>query len=185
MVDLTAKVTMRELGTQQMIAEVATQLVTREVADLVSPGGSRPMKRSYQYQPTPPAQWFGRERAKQVHEQNVAQRAICDAQFADARSNKKKYSARRRDKARREKNTLETGLARRVCESKAARTERGARPRLRSRASHALPVASVIELSCLPDYACLNVTQECESGFECAGLPVALALECDASLNAL
>ena len=54
MVDLTAKVTMRELGTQQMIAEVATQLVTREVADLVSPGGSRPMKRSYQYQPTPP-----------------------------------------------------------------------------------------------------------------------------------
>ena len=44
MVDSTASVTMTELGTQQLVAEVATQQVTREVADLTSPGGSRPMR---------------------------------------------------------------------------------------------------------------------------------------------
>ena len=76
MVDSNATVTMAQLGTQQLVAEVATQQVTREVADLTSPGGSRPMRRSYIYQPTPPAQWFGRERAERVHEENAVHSAL-------------------------------------------------------------------------------------------------------------
>ena len=182
MVDSSATVTMTELGTQQLVAEVATQQVTREVADLTSPGGSRPMRRSYIYQPTPPAQWFGRERAERVHKENAVQRALCDAHFADARANKRKYAARRRDKLRRAKNVAQTGLARRVCESKAARAVRGAQPRSRSPASSTLPLTPTTEVKGVPEYACLFMVKECESGFECAGLPVALAepLECDA-----
>ena len=182
MVDSSATVTMTELGTQQLVAEVATQQVTREVADLTSPGGSRPMQRSYIYQPTPPAQWFGRERAERVHKENAVQRALCDAHFADARANKHKYAARRRDKLRRAKNVAQTGLARRVCESKAARAVRGAQPRSRSPASSTLPLTPITEVKGLPEYACLFMSKECESGFECAGLPIALAqpLECDA-----
>ena len=182
MVDSTASVTTQRVRTQQLVAELPTELVTREVADLTSPGGSRPMRRSYHYQPTPPAQWFGRERSNHVHIKNAVERAFCESLFADARAHKKKYSARRRDKARRAKNVEQTGLARRVCESKAARTERGAKPRSRSPASPALPLAPLIHVSGLPDYTCLSVAQECESGFECAGVPVALAQpqECDA-----
>ena len=89
MADSSARVTMEQVSSQQMVAEVQTQRVTREVADLTSPGGSRPMRRSYLYQPTPPAQWFGRERAERVHEQNAVERAVCDALFKDARVNKK------------------------------------------------------------------------------------------------
>ena len=175
MVDSKATVTTEELGTQQLVAEVAMQLVTREVSDLTSPGGSRPMRRSYNYQPTPPAQWFGRERAKRVHAENAVQRALCDAQFDDALSNKKKYAARRRDKARRAKNVEQTGLARRVCESKAARPVHGAQPRSRSPAlSTPLPLTPITEVKGVPSYACLSCVKELESGFECAGLPVAL-----------
>ena len=70
-----------------------------------------------------------------------------------------------------------------MCESKAARTERGAKPRSRSPASPALPLAPLIDVSGLPDYTCLAISEECESRIECAGVPVALAqpLECDAS----
>ena len=132
MVNSTASVTTQQVGTQQLVAELPTELVTREEADLTSPGGSRPMRRSYHYQPTPPAQWFGRERSDHVHCKNAVERALCESLFADARANKKKYSARRRDKARRAKNVEQTGLARRVCESKAARAVRGAKPRSRS-----------------------------------------------------
>ena len=172
---------MRELGRQQLVAEVVTQLITREVADLTSPGGSRPMRRSYEYQPTPPAQWFGQQRANHVHDQNAVKRAICDALFKDARENKKRYASRRRDKARREKNVLETGLARRVCESKAARTQRDAQPRSRSRASPLPAVTPAMEMRGLPPYACLRMAVDMEDRFMCAGLPVALAQECDAA----
>ena len=116
-----------------------------------------------------------------MHCKNAVERALCESLFADARANKKKYAARRRDKARRAKNVEQTGLARRVCESKAARTERGAKPRSRSPASPALPLAPLINVSGLPSYICLWLSEECESGFECAGVPVALAQpqECD------
>ena len=133
---------MQQLGTQQLVAEVTTQQVTREVSDLTSPGGSRPMVRSYIYQPTPPAQWFGRERAERVHKENAVQRALCDAHFADARANKQKYAARRRDKLRRAKNVAQTGLARRVCESKAARAVRAV--------EHSLARAHQSHVPCCP-----------------------------------
>ena len=166
MADSSARVTMELLGTQgskwSHRSQHATQLVSREFVDLTLPGGSRPMQRSYKYQPTPPAQWFGRERAEQIHKQNAVERAVCDALFADARDNKK-YEARRRDKARRAKNLAETGLARRVCESKAARTERGAQPRSRSRASPRPPsVVPIREVCGLPAHACLTVSEECD-----------------------
>ena len=182
MADSSARVTMELLGTQQVAAQVATQLVTREFVDLTSPGGSRPMQRSYKYQPTPPAQWFGRERAEQVHKQNIVERAVCDALFADARDNKKKYEARRRDKARRAKNLAETGLARRVCESKAARTERGAQPRSRSRASPRPPSVVPIRKVCgLPAHACLTVSEECDNGLSVCWLArrISRRVRCD------
>ena len=182
MADSSARVTMEQLSSQQMVAEVQTQRVTREVADLTSPGGSRPMQRSYLYQPTPPAQWFGSERAERVHEQNAVERAVCDALFIDARNNKNKYAARRRDQARRAKNKADTGLARRVCESKAARTERGAKPRSRSRVSpRPASIVPIIEVCGLPDGACVRYAEECENGFVCAGLPVTVAEECNAT----
>ena len=178
----TASVTTQQVGTQQLVAELPTELVTREVADLTSPGGSRPMRRSYFYQPTPPAQWFGRELANAVSIKNAVQRAACDALFNDARANKNKYAARRRDQARRAKNVAQTGFARRVRESKAARTERGAKPRSRSAISRTLPQAPIVEMIGLPSNTCLSIANECELGFECAGLPVGLAQpqECDA-----
>ena len=181
MVDSTASVTTQRVRTQQLVAELPTELVTREVADLTSPGGSRPMRRSYHYQPTPPAQWFGRERSNHVHIKNAVERALCESLFADARAHKKKYSARRRDKARRAKNVEQTGLARRVCESKAARTQRDAQPRSRSRASPLPAVTPMMVMRCLPPYACLRMAVDMEDRFMCAGLPVALEQECDAA----
>ena len=147
-------------------------------------GPARCSVRIFINQPLPCSgnQWFGRERAERVHEQNAVERAVCDALFIDARNNKNKYAARRRDQARRAKNKADTGLARRVCESKAARTERGAKPRSRSRVSpRPASIVPITEVCGLPRGACLRYAAECENGVACAGLPVALAEECDAT----
>ena len=134
MADSSMTVSVRVVGTQPFVAQLVTKEITRERADLTSPGGSCPMRRSYKYQPTPPRLWFGDERADAVHEENVMQRAASDALFVDAQENKSKYAAPRRDMARRARNKAAAGLARRVSDSKAARTERGAQPRSLSRA---------------------------------------------------
>ena len=139
MADLSTAVTKRVVGTEEFTAKLVTKEVERERADLTSPGGTRPMRRSYLYQPTPPKEWFG-ERAEQVHKENIIRRVASDAEFADAIANKAKYAARRRDIARRAKNKAADGLARRVSDSAAARTARGARPKSRSR-TPCLPTA--------------------------------------------
>ena len=111
MADSSAAVTMRVVGTEEFTAKLVTKEVERERADLTSLGGTRPMRRSYLYQPTPPKEWFG-ERAEQVHKENIIRRVASDAEFADAIANKAKYAARRRDIARRAKNKAADGLAR-------------------------------------------------------------------------
>ena len=146
MADSSAAVTMRVVGTEEFTAKLVTKEVERERADLTSPGGTRPMRRSYLYQPTPPKEWFG-ERAEQVHKENIIRRVASDAEFADAIANKAKYAARRRDIARRAKNKAAGGLARRVSDSAAARTARGAGPKSRSRAPCSLPTAVGVKVN--------------------------------------
>ena len=161
MADSKSKVTMRVVGTAEFTAFLVTKEVSRERADLTSPGGTCPMRRSYIYQPTPPREWFGDERAEQVHVQNVGRRAVSDAQFADAMDNKSKYAARRRDIARRAKNKSAGGLARRVSDSKAARTARGAGPKSRARAPH-LPAVVGVQPVCIAHT--FSYVEEAEDG---------------------
>ena len=98
------------------------------------------------------------------------QRAASDALFVDAQENKSKYAARRRDMARRARNKAAAGLARRVSDSKAARTERGAVPKSRSRAQR-LPTAVGVSVN-LP--CIVSSMEEKEGGFVCGGLPVTM-----------
>ena len=62
------------VGSEQLVGSLITKRVTLEAASLTSPGGSRPMRRDFEQQPTPPAEWFG-ERALQVHNENIRKRA--------------------------------------------------------------------------------------------------------------
>ena len=131
------------------------------------------MRRSYKFQPTPPREWFGDERAEQVHKENLFRRAASDAEFADAIANKPKYAARRRDQKRRLKNMATAGLARRVSDSKAARTERGAQPKSRSRAQCLPRVVAGVKVN-LP-WLVSSMEEVGDSSYECCGIPVAMA----------
>ena len=146
MADSNAVATVSVVGSQNLVAQLPIKEITREMADLTSPGGSKPMRRSYIHQTTPPAEFFGHQRAQLIHTENLLKRAACDAEFADARVNKVKYDSRRRSRKRAEKNKVETGFARRKCESKAARAERGAPPRKRKMLGNSpLPTAQICE----------------------------------------
>ena len=114
------------------------------------------MRRSYIYQTTPPAEFFGSERAQLIHAENLVRRAACDAQFTDARVNKKKYENRKRSRKRCEKNKAETDFARRRCESKAARAERGAQPRNRKRVDTSPPLRTGLVAADLSTIPCLT-----------------------------
>ena len=81
-------------------------------ADLRSPGGVKPMRRSYTYVPTPDAAMVSEEYAAKVHEQNVLERSSVEAEFEEARMQQRQIGARHRDRKRRERNREEHGMAR-------------------------------------------------------------------------
>ena len=59
------------------------------------------MRRCVELQTTPPAEYVGKQRAALVHdENNLRKRRAVEAEFAEARHNKKKFDARRRSRER-------------------------------------------------------------------------------------
>jgi len=54
-------------------------------ADIRSPGGRKPMRRSYTYLPTPDAAMVGSEYAVQVHNENVLERRKVEEEFEQAK----------------------------------------------------------------------------------------------------
>ena len=99
--------------TMQLMVPVTIEL--RKVvlqADIRSPGGRKPMRRSYTYLPTPDAAMVGSEYAVQVHTENVLERRQVEEEFEQAKMEQRRISARQRDRARRERNREEHGMAR-------------------------------------------------------------------------
>ena len=100
--------------------------VTLEADTLTSPGGSKPMRRCVELHTTPPAEWVGEQRASRVHENNLHKRRAVEAEFDEARLNKKKLDARRRSRERCARLKSETGFARGLSRSASVRAARAA-----------------------------------------------------------
>ena len=94
--------------------ELELHQVVLEDPGLRSPNGSKPMRRTYGYVPTPEAAAaFGEAYAEKIHERNKASQDKCLEQFSTAAGGQKQIEQRRRDKKRRENNREEFGTARR------------------------------------------------------------------------
>ena len=105
--------TLEELSVQVTV-QVPLREVTVEAAHLRSPGGTKPMRRSYTYVPTPEVAAFDDNMARKVHMDNVQQRERVDAAFEKAAAEQPRIEARRRDATRRAKNVQVHGCARGV-----------------------------------------------------------------------
>ena len=99
----------------QVTMQVPLREVTVEAAHLRSPGGTKPMRRSYTYVPTPEVAAFDDNMARKVHADNVQQRERIDAAFEKAAAEQPRIEARRRDAKRRVRNVQLHGCARGVC----------------------------------------------------------------------
>ena len=88
--------TLKELSVQVTV-QVPLREVTVEAAHLRSPGGTKPMRRSYTFVPTPEVAAFDDQLAKKVHKENCQQRERVDAAFEKAAAEQPRIEARRRD----------------------------------------------------------------------------------------
>ena len=111
-----AEETIEEIEVQVTML-VPLRRVTVESARLRSPGGQKPMRRTYLYVPTPDVARFDDKMAKKVHMDNMNDRAKIDAEFEKAASEQPRIEARRRDAIRRAKNMKLHGCARGVSRS--------------------------------------------------------------------
>ena len=111
-----AEETIEEIEVQVTML-VPLKKVTVESARLRSPGGQKPMRRTYFYVPTPDVARFDDKMAKDVHSDNVKERAKVDAEFAKAAAEQPRIEARRRDAIHRAKNIEKHGCARGVSRS--------------------------------------------------------------------
>ena len=147
--------TLEELSVQVTV-QVPLREVTVEAAHLRSPGGTKPMRRSYTYVPTPEVAAFDDNMARKVHTDNVQERERIDAAFEKAAAEQPRIEARRRDATRRARNIQKHGCARGVpaarAKSKAADTPvtadgKGQRARVKNMpcASECEPSAALVE----------------------------------------
>ena len=109
-----AEETIEEIEVQVTML-VPLKKVTVEHKHLRSPGGHKPMRRTYEYVPTPDVARFDDKMAKDVHMDNLKERAKIDAEFEKAASEQPRIEARRRDAIRRAKNVKLHGCALVVC----------------------------------------------------------------------
>ena len=82
---------------------VPVKMELREVmlqAEQRSPGGSKPMRRSVRFVPTPDAAQVSDERATRMHEQNVLKRSRVEQEFDEAKRDKKKIALPRPEASR-------------------------------------------------------------------------------------
>ena len=97
----------------QVPLRVELRKVTVE-ADVRSPGGTKPMRREYEYIPTrDAAAAFGEAYGEKVHHENVAERDRVQREIEQAQAQKRRIEARRRDSERRACNKSQVGTARR------------------------------------------------------------------------
>ena len=132
--------------------DVALREVTLEAAQLRSPGGTKPMRRSYTYVSTPDVARYDDKLAKNVHEKNLAERGIVEAEFEKAAAEQPRIEARRRDATRRARNVLMYGCARGVpaAKRKAAETPVTADGKAQHARMDTLPCLSEHEASAAP-----------------------------------
>ena len=95
-----------------MVPKTVTLRQVTLQADLRSPGGVKPMRRSYTYLPTPDAALVSFEYAAKVHDENEQERSRVEAEFEQAKKEQAKIGARHRDRCRRDRNREEHGTAR-------------------------------------------------------------------------
>ena len=146
--------TLKELSVQVTV-QVPLREVTVEAAHLRSPGGTKPMRRSYTFVPTPEVAAFDDQLAKKVHKENCQQRERVDAAFEKAAAEQPRIEARRRDAVRRAKNVRVHGCARGVpaaapAKRKAADTPVTADGKGQCARVEHLPCASECEASVAP-----------------------------------
>ena len=96
----------------QVTVQVPLREAFVEAANLRSPGGTKPMRRSYTFIPTPDVAAVSSQLAAKVHGVNLAVRARIDAEFEAAGKQQRRIEARRRDAKRRVKNKMVHGAAR-------------------------------------------------------------------------
>ena len=86
--------TIEELAVQVTV-QVPLREVTLEAAALRSPGGTKPMRRRYQFIPTPDAAAVcSKAYGDRVHAGNMASRAAVDAEFDAAEKQQCRINAR-------------------------------------------------------------------------------------------
>ena len=125
----------------QVPLRVELRKVTVE-ADVRSPGGTKPMRREYEYIPTrDAAAAFGEAYGEKVHHENVAERDRVQREIEQAQAQKRRIEARRRDGERRARNKSQVGTARRP---KCAACDPGMTPCTESAACRA-PLAPAAE----------------------------------------
>ena len=119
---------------------------------LRSPGGSKPMQRTFKYQSTPEALEVDLEYAEQVHEKNLLEHGQVMKEFKEAEDNQGRIAARHRKREQYARNKSVYGIARMpaVAKRKAAATPATAAGPCKQGRAEALPSVSNADAAGVP-----------------------------------